>query len=122
MTQDPRARTDSTIGIESGHQESSGSATALSAEPPKISELVQTLAAHGGGALSADLALDLVLNDLVQQARDATGATGATGELTPTQASPVLASVRVRCSSARIRILTRVSMRMRAGVWACVPC
>ena len=76
MTEEPRARADSTIGIELRHEDST-SATALSAEPPNVSKLVQTLAAHGGGAISADLALDLVLNDLVEQARNATGATGA---------------------------------------------
>ena len=35
------------------------------------------LAAHGGGAVSLDLALDLILNQVVEQARKATGATGA---------------------------------------------
>ena len=71
-----------------GDQDSSGNATALLSEPPSLAQVAQTLAAHGGGALSADLALDLVLNDLVKQARNATGATGAAialfrdGELT----------------------------------------
>jgi TonB family protein len=58
-------------------QEPSGNATALLSEPPKLARVAQTLAAHGGGALSADLALDIVLNDVVEQARNATGATGA---------------------------------------------
>lgn len=35
------------------------------------------MSAHGGGALSADLALDLVLNEIVEHARLATGATAA---------------------------------------------
>ena len=39
--------------------------------------VARTLAAHGGGAASFDLALDLVLNEVVEQARLATGATGA---------------------------------------------
>jgi TonB family protein len=42
-----------------------------------VAELAKTLAAHGGGAESFDLALDLVLNEVVEQARLATGATGA---------------------------------------------
>jgi TonB family protein len=58
-------------------QEPSGNATALLSDPPKLARVAQTLAAHGGGALSPDLALDLVLNDVVEQARNATGATGA---------------------------------------------
>ena len=39
--------------------------------------LAAILAEHGGGIVSAELALDLVLNEIVQQARLATGATGA---------------------------------------------
>jgi TonB family protein len=77
MTQDPRVRVDVTNGMQLGDQESSGNATALLSEPPKLTQVAQTLAAHGGGALSVDLALDLVLNDVVEQARNATGATGA---------------------------------------------
>jgi TonB family protein len=42
-----------------------------------LAELATALSAHGGGALSADLALDLVLNDIVEHARLATGATAA---------------------------------------------
>ncbi len=42
-----------------------------------LSELATALSAHGGGALSADLALDLVLNEIVEHARLATGATAA---------------------------------------------
>jgi TonB family protein len=47
--------------------------------PPALTlmDLASTLSAHGGGALSADLALDLVLNDIVEQARLATNATAA---------------------------------------------
>ena len=68
---------DVTNGMKLGDQESSGNATALLSEPPKLTQVAQTLAAHGGGALSVDLALDLVLNDVVEQARSATGSTGA---------------------------------------------
>lgn len=45
--------------------------------PRDVTEVARTLAAHGGGAASLDLALDLVLNEVVEQARVATGATGA---------------------------------------------
>lgn len=47
-----------------------------------VTQVAETLAAHGGGALSGDLALDLVLNNLVEQARDVSGATGAAIALT----------------------------------------
>src|SRR5580692_9154023 len=42
-----------------------------------VTEVARTIAAHGGGAASFDLALDLVLHEVVEQARLATGATGA---------------------------------------------
>jgi TonB family protein len=42
-----------------------------------VAQVAQTLAAHAGGIPSFDLALDLVLNDIVEQARLATSATGA---------------------------------------------
>ena len=70
-------RVDVTNGMQLGDQESSGNATALLSEPPKLTQVAQTLAAHGGGALSVNLALDLVLNDVVEQARAATGGSGA---------------------------------------------
>jgi len=88
MTQDPRVQADVKEGMQLGDQESSGNATALLSAPPRLAQVAQTLAAAGGGALSAGLALDLVLNDVVGQARNATGATGAAialfreGELT----------------------------------------
>ena len=43
----------------------------------QLTRLANTLASHGGGASSPDLALDLVLNEIVEQARLATSATGA---------------------------------------------
>jgi len=46
-----------------------------------LAELARTLAQHGGGSSSADLALDLVLNEIVQQACLATTATGAAAGL-----------------------------------------
>lgn len=42
-----------------------------------LAQVAKTLAAHGGGEASMGLAFDLVLNDVVENARDATGATGA---------------------------------------------
>jgi TonB family protein len=42
-----------------------------------LEELTATLAAHGGGASSADLALDLLFNEIVEQARQGTAAAGA---------------------------------------------
>jgi TonB family protein len=42
-----------------------------------LAHLASALAAHGGGSLSADLALDLVLNEIVEQARLASTATAA---------------------------------------------
>ncbi len=77
MTYDPRAQADAISEIQLGDQASAASATSLFSEPPKLTDVAQTLAAHGGGALSIDLALDIVLNDIVEQARNATGATGA---------------------------------------------
>jgi TonB family protein len=46
-----------------------------------LAELARTLAHYGGGNSSADLALDLVLNEIVQQACLATTATGAAAAL-----------------------------------------
>jgi TonB family protein len=42
-----------------------------------VGEIARALVAHGGGAASYDLALDLVLHQVVEEARFATGATGA---------------------------------------------
>ncbi len=42
-----------------------------------VAEVARTLTALGKGAVALDLALDLVLNEVVEQARLATGATGA---------------------------------------------
>ncbi len=53
-----------------------------SQNPRDVLEVAKTLAAHGGGDASFDLALDLVLNEVVEQARLQTGATGAAIALT----------------------------------------
>ena len=55
----------------------SGSEDGDLADSLSLDELRTALSAHGGGALSADLALDLVLNEIVEHARLATGATAA---------------------------------------------
>ena len=47
-----------------------------------LTRLTNTLAEHGGGSVSADLAADLVLNQIVEQARLATTATAAAIALT----------------------------------------
>lgn len=77
MTQDPRFRADSIDSFRLGDQEPLDDATAVFTEAAGLTQVAQTLAARGGGALSVDLALDLVLNDVVEQARTVTGATGA---------------------------------------------
>lgn len=46
-------------------------------ESGNVERLVDALAATGGGELTSDLALDLLLNNIVEQARLATGASGA---------------------------------------------
>ena len=76
MTQDPRVRSEMTDEEPLRDQQPAGQATAFFSEPPKLTQVAQTLAAHGGGALSVDLAFDLVLNEVVEQARNATGASG----------------------------------------------
>ena len=51
-------------------------------EALSFAELASALSSYGGGDLSADLALDLVLNEIVEQARLATNATAAAIALT----------------------------------------
>jgi TonB family protein len=46
-------------------------------DPRDVAEVARALAAHGGGEASFELALDLILHEVVEQARLATGATGA---------------------------------------------
>ena len=48
----------------------------------EITEIARKLAAHGGGSPSLDLAFDLVLHEIAEQARVASGATGAAIALT----------------------------------------
>jgi TonB family protein len=79
MNQDPRVRPDVSMRTPAGNEKPPDHATAFfSSEPSRnVTQVAQMLAAHGGGAVSVDLALDLVLTDVVEQAREATGATGA---------------------------------------------
>jgi len=80
MTQDPRSRADlaSAIPTLNGKTPDRTNA-ALSADEENVGvrAIARKLAAHGGGAASLDLAFDLVLHEVVEQARVATGATGA---------------------------------------------
>jgi TonB family protein len=63
------------LDTQSADKKSSGVAgEAFSAR--EVTDVFRTLAAHGGAA-SFDLALDLVMNEVVQEARLETGATGA---------------------------------------------
>lgn len=88
MTHDPMAQSDSheippkdkkAPGLE-GRPASEGASPISPLSVPlenELASIARTLAAHGGGDASFDLALDLVLNEVVEQARLATGATGA---------------------------------------------
>lgn len=73
--------------LERAQQSSSNSITGESLGPvnlfprnqtsQEITNIARKITAHGGGSASLDLALDLVLHDIVEHARDTTGATGA---------------------------------------------
>jgi TonB family protein len=65
-------RTEEPTGSPDSHPEEIDESAGL-----HLAELTATLASHGGGTHSADLALDLLLNEIVEQARLATTATGA---------------------------------------------
>jgi TonB family protein len=65
-------RTEESAGSPDSHPEEIDEGAGL-----HLAELTATLASHGGGTHSADLALDLLLNEIVEQARLATTATGA---------------------------------------------
>jgi hypothetical protein len=67
-----------TIGLSTGVQVSSpGLEEDDRSSGAFLSYFASTLSAHGGGAVSADLALDLVLKDIVEQARLLTNASAA---------------------------------------------
>src|SRR5256885_1374249 len=69
---EPSGRTEEPTGSTASPSEWVDEGSAL-----HLAELTATLASHGGGTHSADLALDLLLNEIVEQARLATTATGA---------------------------------------------
>src|SRR5579872_16853 len=78
MTQNPMVRPDVPDERSSGKNLSVQSHSAAPIQNQhELSHVAKTLAAYGGGALAFDLALDLVLNEVVEQARSTTGATGA---------------------------------------------
>src|SRR2546426_5565213 len=62
-----------------------------------LAELAAKLASHGGGESSADLALDLMLNKIVDQARLATAASGADRKSTRLNSSHLVISYAVFC-------------------------
>jgi TonB family protein len=84
MTLGPTSRQDqSKKTLYPGNGTSKAAADSFASDPvEEIVDLARTLANVGGGALSLDLALDLVLNETVEQAREATRATGAAIALT----------------------------------------
>lgn len=79
MSPNPRIRPDSAQSTSPRDDKPADDATALSSTQAtkNVTQVAQTLAAHVGGAISMDLAFDLVLNEFVEQAREASGATGA---------------------------------------------
>jgi TonB family protein len=79
MTQDPRSRAHSP-GMVSRRQEHEGPSQASPsgrAIRPGIKDILRTLAAHGAGTASIELAFDLVLHEIVEEAQETTHATGA---------------------------------------------
>src|SRR6266568_3027392 len=57
---------------------SNGTEKSFTLDPvEEVTQVARTLADAGGGSVSLELALDLVLNEFVEQARQETGATGA---------------------------------------------
>src|SRR6476646_11088363 len=77
MTQNPRVPPD--LLNASVEEEASDRPKPIPAalSPQNVAEIARQLAAHGGGAASLDLAFDLVFHEVVEEARDTTGATGA---------------------------------------------
>ena len=69
---DARKTTESRDGASPGEPNDS-----TSAAHKNLTQVAKQLAAYGGGEVSLDLALDLILNEVVAEARDATGAGGA---------------------------------------------
>jgi TonB family protein len=75
-----------------------------------LAELAATLASHGGGASSAALALDLLLNEMVEQARSATDATGAAIALARDNEMVCRATTGVNAPGLGVRLNTRTGL------------
>jgi TonB family protein len=78
MTQDSRLRADLADTKPSwGSNLEEDNTTSIASPTSDVNEVARTLAAYGGGTVSVDLAFDLILNEVVEQARNASRATGA---------------------------------------------
>ncbi len=78
MTQDPRLRQAVPTSASSWNDKTVQQPTSSAPNQENgLTGVARTLAAYGGESVAFDLALDLVLNEVVEQARAATGATGA---------------------------------------------
>ena len=75
-----------------------------------LAELTATLASHGGGTYSADLALDLMLNEIVEQARLATTATGAAIALVRDDEMVCRATTGANAPGLGVRLSTRTGL------------
>src|SRR5581483_3429408 len=75
-----------------------------------LAELARTLAQHGGGNSSANLAVDLVLNEIVQQACLATTATGAAVALIEDGELIVRATTGVNAAELGVRLSLRAGL------------
>ncbi len=75
-----------------------------------LAELARTLAQHGGGNSSANLAVDLVLNEIVQQACLATTATGAAVALIDDGELIVRATTGVNAPELGVRLSLRAGL------------
>jgi len=79
MAEDSRFVRDHTASWDSRKGESPDGASDFLNDPTSeaITDIASKLASHGGGPASLDLAVDIYLHDIVERAREATGATGA---------------------------------------------
>lgn len=79
MAENPRLARGQIRSLNSPLGEKTDRANLLSSDQTaeQIADIARKIALHGGGPASLDLALDLVLHDIAELARDATGATGA---------------------------------------------
>jgi TonB family protein len=77
MNPRPIIRPEAAKEVPSQNNGTSSNETFLDDPVDELGSLMKILANAGGGSVSRDLALDLVLNEFVQQAREATRATGA---------------------------------------------